>query len=196
MLSKAFLDLFPKGCINLHPAFLPYNRGNYPNVWSIVEKTPAGVTLHYIDEGLDTGDIVAQEKVVIEPTDTGGTLYRKLELAALELFQRTWPSIELGTAPRRRQRAEPGTCHRRTDVGAIDEIDLEHMYRAEDLINILRARTFPPHPGAFFRSNGKKIYLSLGLSEESVCEGEQAGDERMGEVNSGADRDGKPGNSD
>ena len=50
MLRKPFLDLFPRGCINLHPAFLPYNRGNYPNVWSIVDKTPAGVTLHYIDE--------------------------------------------------------------------------------------------------------------------------------------------------
>ena len=171
ILRKPFLDLFPKGCINLHPAFLPYNRGNYPNVWSIVEKIPAGVTLHYIDEGLDTGDIIAQKKVDVEMTDTGGTLYRKLELAALELFQRTWPSIESGSAPRSPQGAEPGTCHRRADVAAIDEIDLERVYRAEDLINILRARTFPPYPGAYFRHNGKKIYLRLELSEEPVSDG-------------------------
>ena len=166
MLRKPFLDLFPKGCINLHPAFLPYNRGNYPNVWSIVEKTPAGVTLHYIDEGLDTGDIIAQEEVVVEMTDTGGTLYRKLEVAALELFQRTWPGIEAGNAPRKQQSSEPGTCHRRSDVGAIDDIDLERMYRAEDLINILRARTFPPYTGAYFKHNGKKIYLRLELCLE------------------------------
>ncbi len=170
MLRKPFLDLFPRGCINLHPAFLPYNRGNYPNVWSIVDKTPAGVTLHYIDEGLDTGDIIAQQKVVVEMTDTGGTLYRKLELAALELFQRTWPGIEAGDAPRRRQATDPGTCHRRSDVKTIDEIDLGRMYRAGDLINILRARTFPPYPGAYFRHDGKKVYLSLDLSEESVAE--------------------------
>jgi methionyl-tRNA formyltransferase len=167
MLRKPFLDLFPRGCINLHPAFLPYNRGNYPNVWSIVEKTPAGVTLHYIDEGLDTGDIIAQEEVTIDMTDTGGTLYRKLEVAALDLFKRTWPSIEAGAAPRRLQSGERGTSHRRADVGAIDEIDLERMYRAEDLINILRARTFPPYRGAYFQRNGKKVYLRLGLSEES-----------------------------
>jgi len=167
MLRKPFLDLFPRGCINLHPAFLPYNRGNYPNVWSIVEKTPAGVTLHYIDEGLDTGDIIAQEEVIVDPADSGGTLYRKLELTALKLFRQTWPSIEAGRAPRQRQDAGPGTCHRRADVAAIDEIDLERLYRAEDLINILRARTCPPYRGAYVNHNGKKIYLSLGLSEES-----------------------------
>jgi methionyl-tRNA formyltransferase len=174
MLRKPFLDLFPKGCINLHPAFLPYNRGNYPNVWSIVEKTPAGVTLHYIDEGLDTGDIIAQKEVAVEMTDTGGTLYRKLELAALELFQRNWPSIEAGGVPRKPQSAEPGTCHRRSDVGAIDEIDLGRMYRAEDLINVLRARTFPPYRGAYFRHDGKKIYLGLELNEESDSDGGEA----------------------
>lgn len=171
ILRKPFLDIFPKGCINLHPAYLPYNRGNYPNVWSIVEKTPAGVTLHYIDEGLDTGDIIAQEKVVVEMTDTGATLYRKLELAAVDLFQRMWPSLESGNAPRRKQGSEPGTCHRRSDVGSIDEIDLDRIYRAEDLINLLRARTFPPYRGAYFRHNGKKVYLNLELMEGSVAQG-------------------------
>jgi methionyl-tRNA formyltransferase len=196
ILRKPFLDLFPKGCINLHPAYLPYNRGNYPNVWSIVEKTPAGVTLHYIDEGLDTGDIIAQEKVVVDITDTGGTLYRKLEIAALELFQRAWPGIELGNAPRKPQGAEPGTSHRRADVGAIDEIDLQRMYRAEDLINLLRARTFPPYRGAYFRHDSKKIYLSLELSEGPASVGGQARDQRMEGLGSGASRDDKPGNSD
>jgi methionyl-tRNA formyltransferase len=195
ILRKPFLDLFPKGCINLHPAFLPNNRGAYPNVWSIVEKTPAGVTLHYIDEGVDTGDIIAQEKVMIEMIDTGGTLYRKLEVAALELFRRTWPSIEAGNAARRPQGAESGSSHRTTDVRAIDEIDLERMYRGEDLINILRARTFPPHPGAYFQHNGKKVHLRLELQEEPVSGGGQGRDSETEEVGSGASLDEKSGNS-
>ncbi len=165
ILRKPFLELFPKGCINLHPAFLPYNRGAYPNVWSIVDKTPAGVTLHYMDEGLDTGDVIAQEQVPVEITDTGGTLYRKLELAAVELFKRTWPAIESGAVQRDPQKARAGTCHRKSDVDSLDEIDLERKYRAEDLINILRARTFPPYSGAFFRHNGRKIYLRLELQD-------------------------------
>src|SRR5688500_18212289 len=60
LLRPPILDLFPRGCVNLHPALLPYNRGAYPNVWSIVDGTPAGATLHWIDRGVDTGDVIAQ----------------------------------------------------------------------------------------------------------------------------------------
>src|SRR6266542_352813 len=77
-LPRAVIDLFPRGCFNLHPAYLPYNRGADPNVWSIVEGTPAGVTLHWMDDGIDTGDIVAQERVHIGPADTGRSLYLRL----------------------------------------------------------------------------------------------------------------------
>ena len=170
ILRKPFLDLFPKGCINLHPAFLPYNRGTYPNVWSILEKSPAGVTLHYIDEGVDTGDGIAQEEVIVEIMDTGGTLNRKREISVVELLMLTWPSIESGAVQRTQQGAGMGTCHRKSDIEAIDEIDLGKMYRAEDLINLLRARTFPPYRGAYFRHNGKKIYLRLELRDESPSE--------------------------
>src|SRR5687768_9409595 len=71
LLRPELLALFPRGAINLHPAYLPYNRGAYPNVWSIVEGTPAGVTLHYIDPGVDTGDLIGRQEVAVEPTDTG-----------------------------------------------------------------------------------------------------------------------------
>jgi len=62
-LSSKVLTIPSKGCINLHPSYLPFNRGVYPNVWAIIDGTPAGVTLHYMDEGFDTGDIIAQRKV-------------------------------------------------------------------------------------------------------------------------------------
>jgi methionyl-tRNA formyltransferase len=166
VLRKEFLDLLPGGCINLHPAQLPYNRGVYPNVWSIVDQTPSGVTIHYIDEGIDTGDIVAQREVPVSAADTGASLYRKLEVAMFELFQETWPLIRAGRAPRRPQNRDAGTFHRYRDVAQIDEIDLRRSYVAEELLNAIRARTFPPYPGAFFRHEGKKIYLRLELVEE------------------------------
>ena len=75
VVNDDFIELFPKGCINLHPALLPHNRGRFPNIWSIVSKTPAGVTLHYIDEGIDTGDVIAQKEVPVEVTDTGAELF-------------------------------------------------------------------------------------------------------------------------
>jgi len=166
LLRADFRELFPRGCVNLHPALLPYNRGTYPNVWSIVEGTPAGASIHYIDEGVDTGDIIAQSEVVVEVTDTGASLYRRLQLASLTLFQQNWSSLRQGTAPRRPQDGTKATRHWFRDVKKIDEIDLQKSYRAKELIDVLRARTFPPYPGAYFWHNGKKIFLRLELIEE------------------------------
>lgn len=165
IVRKPFLDLFPLGCVNLHPAYLPYNRGAYPNVWSIVDRTPAGVTLHYIDEGIDTGDVIAQRAVGVEPTDTGRTLYERLERESFALFTETWPRIRTRSAARTPQ-AGGGTSHRVKDVDRIDRIDLDEPCTARDLIDRLRARTFPPHRSAFFVHEGRRIYVRLQLLTE------------------------------
>lgn len=170
ILKPEFLSLFPRGIVNLHPSLLPYNRGQYPNVWSIIDGTPAGVTLHYIDEGVDTGDIIAQCEIPVEPVDTGESLYRKLERTSVELFKKNWREIACNCAPRVPQGDTPGTYHRTKDVEAIDEIDLDKEYRARDLINIMRARTFPPHSGAYFRSCGRKVFMRLSLFYEEYLE--------------------------
>lgn len=171
LLKPTVLQLPPMGCLNLHPAYLPYNRGKFPNVWSIVEGTPAGATLHYMDEGVDTGDLIHRKLLQVEPTDTGETLYHKLERLAIEVFQEAWPSIKAGTNPRIPQATlGEGTFHYARDVERIDAIDLEREYKARDLINLLRARTFPPYPAAYFVHEGKRIYLRLQLIEEDQLE--------------------------
>lgn len=166
ILRPAILSVFSQGVTNLHPSYLPYNRGAYPNVWSIIEQTPAGVTLHYIDPGVDTGDIIEQTQVDIEPIDTGATLYSKLENAAFELFTTQWPYIVAGTINRIRQ-PHGGTSHRVHDVEKVDLIDLERQYTGRELINLLRARTFPPHRGAYFIQDGKKVFVSVKLDYEN-----------------------------
>lgn len=165
ILRPEILQIPKLGAVNLHPSFLPYHRGNWPNVWSILEGTPAGVTLHYMDEGIDTGDIVAQRRVEILATDTGKTLYERLEAAGLELFRIAWPWIRSGEAPRAGQDGA-GCVHRRADTRSLDRIDPRQSYRAIDLINLLRARTFPPYSGAYIEENGRKIFLRLECYEE------------------------------
>ena len=170
ILKPSFLDLFPQGVINLHPSLLPYNRGQYPNVWSIVDGTPSGVTIHRVDAGIDTGDIIVQREVPVAPNDTGETLYRRLEQASIDLFSSAWPDIAAGKLSGRRQPAG-GTCHRTRDVEAIDEIDLDGEYTGRRLLDVLRARTFPPYRGAYFCEGGKRIYLRLQLIPEDELEG-------------------------
>ncbi len=166
ILHEAFIGLFPQGVVNIHPAMLPYNRGCYPNVWSIVDETPAGVTLHYVDPGIDTGDIISQQHVRVDPWDTGQSLYTRLETACLDLLREAMPAVLAGEAPRVRQ-PRGGTFHLKKDVRRIDEIRLDRAYAARELINLLRARTFPPHKGAYFiAEDGRRIYLRLDLEPE------------------------------
>ena len=166
ILKPEVIKIPRKGCINLHPALLPFNRGQYPNVWSIIDGTPSGVTIHYIDEGIDTGEIIAQKEVLVEIIDTGQTLYLKLEDACIELFKNTWPRICEGHFSKISQRLDVGTYHRTKDVKQIDRIDLDATYTAQNLIDLVRARTFPPYRGAYIETNGRKIFLRLELIYE------------------------------
>jgi methionyl-tRNA formyltransferase len=158
-----FISIFPKGIVNIHPALLPYNRGANPNIWSIVDGTPAGVTLHYVDSGVDTGGIIAQREIPVEPIDTGESLYRKLETASVALFQENWPALKSGKTKTTVQTRETGSFHKAADVEKIDRIDLDKSYRARDLLDLIRARTFTGYTGAYFESSGRRVYLKMQL---------------------------------
>lgn len=109
------LERFPRKAINLHISFLPWNRGADPNLWSFLENTPKGVTIHYLDRGLDTGDILAQREVMYDPGDTLRTSYNRLIESIELLFMKTWPDIRAGNRKSVPQRPG-GTSHRRRDL--------------------------------------------------------------------------------
>lgn len=157
------LALFPDGVLNVHPSLLPWGRGAFPNVWAIVERTPAGATLHYIDRGVDTGDLVAQRQVVIESWDTGASLYTKCEDASLALLRDHLDHLISGNLSRRPQPAG-GSTHRQRDVETIDRIALDEPTTARALIDLLRARTFAPHAGAYYIDDaGRRINVRIEL---------------------------------
>jgi methionyl-tRNA formyltransferase len=104
---------FPRlGTVNAHIGYLPWNRGADPNFWSHAEGTPKGVSLHYIDKGIDTGALIIRETIDFEEDDTLRTSYDKLHARMRELLTAWWPAIRRGQAPRMTQ--EPGgTFHLR-----------------------------------------------------------------------------------
>lgn len=96
ILSKEMIGLVGGRAVNLHISYLPYNRGSFPNVWSFLEDTPKGVTIHYMDERIDTGDIIAQKEVAInEDKETLRTSYELLHSEIQALFKRCWGKIKL-----------------------------------------------------------------------------------------------------
>lgn len=90
--------------VNLHASFLPWNRGASPNFWSFVENTPKGVSIHFMDEGLDTGDLIAQEKMFFnEEEETFRSSYQTLNEQMIRLFCRVWPQLSEGKLVGRKQ---------------------------------------------------------------------------------------------
>lgn len=163
ILRPPALELFADGVYNLHPSWLPKNRGRYPNVWTLVDGTPAGVTLHRVDAGVDTGPVVARRAVDVEPVDTGVSLYRKLERAGFELLRETWPALREGRVSLEPQDPTEATTHRLRDVEALDRLDLDRPTTARELLDVLRARTFPPYRGVWFESGGRRVQVRLHL---------------------------------
>ena len=113
ILKKPVLDKFKDRAINLHISYLPWNRGADPNVWSFIDDTPKGVSIHFIDEGIDTGDIIVQRYMKYDyHNDTLQTFYNKLQECVEDLFIKSWKYIRAGNAKRYPQ----GTFHKAGDL--------------------------------------------------------------------------------
>ena len=156
LLYKELLAIPPLGGINLHGSLLPKYRGRAPINWVLVNgETETGVTLHYMVEEADAGDIVAQRAVPIDEQDTALDLYKKIIVAGAELLRETFPLIKEGRAPR-----IPQDSSRATKFGGRRPEDGKILWDspARSVYNLIRAVTHP-YPGAFTYFGGRKLFV-------------------------------------
>lgn len=156
LLPAAALALAPLGAFNLHLSKLPAYRGRVPVNWVLINgEQETGVTLHHMVARADAGDIVAQEAVVIDDSDTALDLYRKLIPRGAGLVRTYHPLIAAGRAPRYQQDLQAGSYFgRRTpEDGKID-----WRWPARRIYNMVRALTHP-YPGAFCMWGGRRLWL-------------------------------------
>jgi methionyl-tRNA formyltransferase len=165
IIKKEVLTIPRLGTINLHPSLLPYNRGKHYNFWSIVEECPFGVSLHFAEEAVDSGDIVAQRAIKKTWKDTGESLYFRAQSEIVKLFKETLPVLLSGEIPRHPQPRNKGSFHYAHELATASRIDLETNYKARDLLNLLRARTFPPHPACYFDEGGTRYEVRISIAE-------------------------------
>jgi methionyl-tRNA formyltransferase len=155
MIPNAILEIPRIGAFNLHGSLLPQYRGRSPVNWVIIageEKT--GMTLHYMVEKPDAGDIVAQREVAINFDDDVFAVYGKLVIAAGELMKDILPNIRNGTFTRTAQTGPSSYFGgRRPEDGLID-----WNQDAVAIYNLTRAVTHP-YPGAFTYFNGRKLFI-------------------------------------
>jgi methionyl-tRNA formyltransferase len=165
IIKEPILNIARLGILNFHPSYLPYNRGKNYNFWTIVEDSPFGVSLHFITDGIDNGDIAFQSRIEKNWEDTVKTLYDKAQREIVRLFIDNFPRIKEGDIPRIPQDPSKGSYHRANELDLASFIDLDKSYEARNLLNILRARTFPPHPAAWFKDNGQEYEVRIEIKK-------------------------------
>ena len=153
-------------CINVHPGYNPYNRGWFPQVFSILNGLPFGATIHEIDEQLDHGAIIAQKKVTGELWETSIDVYNKIVQAEIELLDEFLPAILNNTYQTITPEVE-GNVNLKKDFNALCQLDLNEELTMGKAIDRLRALTHGEYKNAWFShpETGEKIYVSLNLEK-------------------------------
>lgn len=120
LLRPKLIERVNRRILNLHTSLLPWNRGISPNLWSVLDDTPKGVTIHVVDEGLDTGPILLQAEVEIdEERETLRSSYELLHRRIQELFRTNWASLRSFTPDEARPQVGRGSYHSRKDFERI-----------------------------------------------------------------------------
>lgn len=121
LISKSIIEYMGEHIINLHTSYLPYNRGSNPNFFSFYDNTPKGVTIHRMEEGLDTGDILVQKECLFEESkESFETTYECLIREISQLFYEHWNGIKRGEVIPVPQTGQ-ATYHTKKELVAIQE---------------------------------------------------------------------------
>ena len=156
MITAEVLAIPRLGALNLHGSFLPRYRGRVPVNWAVINgESETGATLHYMVEKPDAGDIVDQERVGIEFTDTARDVFGKVTDAAVAVLARAWPLLRQERAPRLPMILSEGNyCRGRKPADGL----IDWKCSAVQIYNLIRGVTHP-YPGAFTYLDGKKVII-------------------------------------
>ena len=162
---EEIIEVPEKGIVNLHPSYLPYNRGSHPYLRPLVDGTPAGVSVHYMVEEIDEGPIIDKRNVEVRPDDTAKTLRDRLMQEQVELFMDNWRKIRDG-AEGSEQRKNDGKTHYRKELDEFSRLELNEEKTFGEVIDKLRALTYPPHRLAYFERNGERFFIDVDITPE------------------------------
>lgn len=169
LIPQWMLDLPPLGNINLHASLLPKYRGAAPIQWAIANgETTSGVTTMRLDPGLDTGEILLQRELAIEPGDTAETLAVRLATIGADLMVETLQGLQSCSVHPRRQDDSKATL---APILKKEDGIIDFSKNASEILN--RLRGFLPWPGASTKFRGKTLQVVQARpAEEKVPQGE------------------------
>ena len=113
---------FKKNIINLHHSYLPFSRGWQPIFWTVYDRKPLGVTIHYVSNKIDSGNIIIQKKINYKNDDSLNELYAKVRTELTKLFKKNWISIKKNKNKSKKNKTLNGTIHFRKEDFIIKKI--------------------------------------------------------------------------
>ncbi len=162
IIPKILLDCPKYGCVNVHASLLPKYRGGAPIHKCLIDgEEKTGITVMFMDEGMDTGDMISKAEYVIQDEDNVGTLHDKLSVLGANLLIETLPSIINGTCERIKQNPEEATIAR---VIKREDERLVFDKTSRELLNQIRGLN--PWPLAYITINDLEIKVLEAYSEE------------------------------
>ena len=124
--SQECIDAVHENIINMHISLLPWNRGFSPNIWSFIDDTPKGVTIHMLSADLDEGDILFQEEAFFDSeVETFQSTHTKLNEMIVRLFRKNWDMIISGEYKQyRKKQVGTGSYHTIADLKKLVELNV------------------------------------------------------------------------
>ena len=155
ILPKSILDMPKYGCVNIHASLLPKYRGAAPIQWAVINGDEVtGVTTMLMNEGIDTGDMIAKKQVRLAEDETGGSLFDRLADTGAELIVETMKMLEEGTAEFTPQNSEEAT---HTSMISKELGSIEWSKPAAEIERLIRGLN--PWPSAYTRLKGKTFKI-------------------------------------
>lgn len=159
------LNSLNTGAVNIHPSALPYNKSRHSAFWGIMNGTPLGATIHWMDETFDTGDIIGQATFEDDGVMSADQVYKRQLSLCVELFEKYLPSTLKGNAPRMCQ-PPGGSYHFERDILAATTFDGSDTITMENLLRLARGTRIGPH-GFYVQIGERKFKVQASVSEDT-----------------------------
>ena len=164
VLNQKLIKIPKYETINIHPSYLPFYKGKDSNFWSILNNGPFGVSIHRVNSKIDSGNILFRKKIKkINYTHDAYQLYILCKKLIISLFKQKYKILRKKKISLGYINKKVGRINKRADMLDKSLINLDKYYKGEYIINLLRAKNFPPFNGVVFEKNKKKYSININI---------------------------------
>ena len=162
LIRLSFLKLFKEGVLNFHPAYLPYNKGSHSAFWAIMNNTPYGASMHFMNGKFDSGEIVDRIKCKIDIQATADKVFEDSRKTCVKLIKKNIKNIYNNNFSKIKNRSS--VIYFKKDISKFVNLNISQSLSVKKLWSLLRAVHYKDN-GIFLKINDKKFKITSNIKE-------------------------------